>query len=255
MMSDERESSLRDDSSLQRQGFMSQLIEAISLRAFFLVVGVLLIQLGFILSYVGAFHYPTPYRIPIVVVAPTQVSGSVVSQLNALRGQPLNVSAVASQAAGLRLLHNDSTSGVLVVGSRSPSDTLYVATGGGAAVAQVVDEIITQVAAVSHQPVTAIDAVPAQPGDSRGLTGFYLVVGWLVGGYLMAAVLGMTRGSRPATTRRAIIRLIVLAPYAIVSGLGGAIIVGPVLGALDGHFVALWWLGALLVYCAAAVTM
>jgi hypothetical protein len=44
-------------------------------------------------------------------------------------------------------------------------------------------------------------------------------------------------------------------PYAILSGLGGAIIVGPVLGALTGHFMAIWWLGALLVFCAAAVTM
>lgn len=43
--------------------------------------------------------------------------------------------------------------------------------------------------------------------------------------------------------------------YAVVSGLGGAIIVGPVLGALTGHLLALWALGALLVFCAAAVTM
>jgi len=44
-------------------------------------------------------------------------------------------------------------------------------------------------------------------------------------------------------------------PYAIVSGLGGAIIVGPVLGALTGHFMAIWCVGALLVFCAAAVTI
>ena len=103
--------------------------------------------------------------------------------------------------------------------------------------------------------MTVTDAVPAQPGDTRGLSGFYLVIGWLVGGYLVAALLGIAKGARPATTRRAIHRLIVLVPYAILSGLGGAIIVGPVLGALTGHFMALWWLGALLVFCAAAVTI
>jgi uncharacterized phage infection (PIP) family protein YhgE len=100
-----------------------------------------------------------------------------------------------------------------------------------------------------------IDAVPAQPGDARGLSGFYLVVGWLVGGYLMAALLGVAKGSRPATTRRAVIRLIAVVPYAILSGLGGALIVGPWLGALTGHVLTLWWIGALLVFCAAAVTM
>jgi hypothetical protein len=44
-------------------------------------------------------------------------------------------------------------------------------------------------------------------------------------------------------------------PYAIVSGFGGALIVDQVLGALTGHFLALWWLGALLVAAAATVTM
>ena len=46
-----------------------------------------------------------------------------------------------------------------------------------------------------------------------------------------------------------------LVPYAILSGLAGAIIVGPVLGALTGHLIAISALGALIVYCAAAVTM
>jgi len=62
-------------------------------------------------------------------------------------------------------------------------------------------------------------------------------------------------GARPATLRRAAIRLLAVVPYALLSGLGGAVIVGPVLGALTGHLVSLWWLGALLVFSAAAVTM
>lgn len=41
----------------------------------------------------------------------------------------------------------------------------------------------------------------------------------------------------------------------MLSGLGGTLIVDQVLGALTGHFLALWWLGALLVLAAATVTM
>ena len=41
----------------------------------------------------------------------------------------------------------------------------------------------------------------------------------------------------------------------MLSGLGGAIIVDPVLHALPGHFAALWWTGALIVFGTAAVTM
>ena len=97
--------------------------------------------------------------------------------------------------------------------------------------------------------------MPAQPGDARSLSGFYLVVGLLIGGYLVAALLSIATRARPATVRRALIRLIVLVPYAILSGLGGAIIVGPILGALTAHLLAIAALGALLVYCAAAVTI
>ncbi len=46
-----------------------------------------------------------------------------------------------------------------------------------------------------------------------------------------------------------------LVPYAILSGLAGAIVVEPVLGALTGHLIAISALGALIVYCAAVVTM
>jgi hypothetical protein len=109
--------------------------------------------------------------------------------------------------------------------------------------------------ATQKRTLTVVDARPVQPGDSRGLTGFYLVIGWTVGGYLVAALLGIAKGARPANGKRAVIRLVAIALYAIVSGLGGAIIVGPALGALNGHLVALWWVGALVVFAAAAVTM
>lgn len=242
-------------SSTQSQGFVAELFDAITPRTVLLVMGVLLIQLGFVLSYVGAFHHPTPHRVPVAVVAPAQISGHVVTELSGLRGQPLSATAVPSKAAGLTLLYNGSTSGVFIVNPAGKTDALLVASGGGAAVSTAVEDVFTQVEAAQHRTMTATDAVPAQPGDGRGLSGFYLVVGWLVGGYLVAALLGIAKGARPATTRRAIHRLMAVVPYAILSGLGGAIVVGPVLGALTGHFMAIWLVGALLVFCAATVTM
>lgn len=239
----------------QAQGFFAELFDAITPRTLLLVMGVLLIQLAFVLSYVGAFHHPTPHQIPVVVVAPAQISGHVVTELSGLRGQPLSATAVSSEATGLALLREGRTSGVFIVDPVGTTDSLLVASGGGAALSTAVKDVFTQVEVAVHRTLTVTDAVPEQPADYRGLSGFYLVVGWLVGGYLVAALLGIAKGARPATTRRAIHRLIALVLYAIVSGLGGAIIVGPILGALTGHLMALWWLGASLVFCAAAVTM
>jgi hypothetical protein len=71
----------------------------------------------------------------------------------------------------------------------------------------------------------------------------------------VASAFGVANGPRPANTRRTLIRLLALVPYAVLSGLGGALIVDHVLGALTGHFFALWLVGALLVYAAGAVTV
>lgn len=238
-----------------RQGFLAELFGAFTRRLFLLVVAVLAIQLAFVFSYVGAFHHPVPHRVPIAVVASPQISGRLVGELNAIHGQPLRATAVADETIGRTQLGHGSTGGLLVVDPTGTKDALLVAGGGGAALATAVEDVIGQAEAAQHRTVTVTDAVPAQPGDARGLTGFYLVMGWLIGGYLVAALLAISTRARPATIRRALIRLIVLLPYAMVSGLGGAVVVGPVLGALTGHFLAVSALGALLVYCAAAVTM
>lgn len=232
-----------------------ELADAISLRTFLLVFGVLLLQLGFILSYVGAFHAPKPHRIPIQVSAPAQAAPGLISQLNAIAGQPLHARAAASPEAARTAVTTGSVSAALLIDPSSRTDTLLVASGAGTSIATAVEAVVQAVEKTQGRAVTVQDIVPLQPGDGRGLTGFYLVIGWIVGGYLVAALLGVAKGSRPANPIRAAIRLASVLPYAVLSGLGGAIIVGPVLGALTGHLIALWWLGALLVFAAAAVTM
>ena len=241
--------------TVPKQSFLSELFEAVRQRTFFLVIGVLLIQFAFVLSYVGAFHHPTPHRVPIAVVAPKQVAGQLVSELNGIHGQPLHATAVADRSSGLKLLRHGSTSAVLILNPAGSHDALLVASGGGAATATAVEDVIARAEAAQHRRATVTDAVPAQLGDARSLSGFYLVVGLLIGGYLVAALLSIATRARPATIRRALIRLVVLVPYAILSGLGAAIIAGPILGALTGHLLAIAALGALIVYCAAVVTM
>jgi hypothetical protein len=132
---------------------------------------------------------------------------------------------------------------------------LLVATAKGTSTVSAAESVLTAVERSQRRTLEVVEVVPLQDGDGRGLTGFYLVIGWIVGGYLVASLLGVAKGARPANTRRAVIRLASLVPYALASGLLGAVVVGPVLGALHGHLLALWGLGALLVFASAAVTM
>jgi hypothetical protein len=77
----------------------------------------------------------------------------------------------------------------------------------------------------------------------------------VVGGYLVASIIGVSNGSVPASRARAGTRLVSLAAYAVVSGIGGAVITGPVLGVFSGHLLALWGIGALVVFAVGAFTM
>ena len=58
----------------------ADLREAFTPNRLALVAGVLLIQLAFIWSYVGAFHSPKPSDIPVAVVAPAQQAGQIAAQ-------------------------------------------------------------------------------------------------------------------------------------------------------------------------------
>jgi hypothetical protein len=235
--------------------FLQDLGDAVSLRTVLRIIGVLLLELGFVLSYVGAFHHPSPHLVPIAVVAPAPVSARVIDDLNALPGQPLHAVPAVGDAAARSLVRDGSTSAALLVSPNGRTDSLLIATGGGAAVATAVETVIGDVEAAQHRSFSVTDAVPAQRGDARGVSDFYLVVGWLIGGYVAAALLAIASGARPTSGRRVLVRLLIVAIFAVFSGLGGAIIVGSVLGALTGHLLALWAVGALLVFCAASVAM
>ena len=238
-----------------RPGVMDDLRDAVTPRTIGLVFGVLLLQLGFILSYVGAFHAPTPHDVPVAVVAPAQQRAAIVDRLNGIDGSPLKATAASSEQEARAQVERGDRSAAFIVDPSGTRDRLLVASGGGSAVVTAVEQVLTRADASQQRTLTTTDVVPLEDNDARGLTGFYLVVGWIVGGYLVASLLGVAKGSRPATLRRAAIRIGATVPYAVLSGLGGAIVVDQVLGALTGHFWPMWGLGILLVLAAATVTI
>jgi hypothetical protein len=244
----------------QRQaGFVAELKDAVTPRAALLVIGVLALQLGFIASYLGAFHAPSPHRIPVAVVAPAGAPAgtaqSLTSRFDAIPGHPLRGHVYADQAAATRAIKNRKVDGALIVGTGS-QDSLLVASAGGGSLSAALTTVVQQVDAGQHRTVTVTDVVPADVGDARGLSAFYLVVGWVVGGYLVASILAVSAGSRPANRNRAVIRLGSLALYSVASGIGGVLIGRGILGAVGGgSVVALCGFGTLLVFGVGAFTM
>ncbi|UQX00469.1 DUF3533 domain-containing protein [Streptomyces sp. RerS4] len=237
-------------------GFLAEVKDAVTTRAALLVVGVLALQLAFVTSYIGAFHHPKPHEIPIAVAAPVgQVAERSARQLADLPGTPLDPRVVADEAAALRQIRDRDVDGALIIDPTGTSDRLLVASGAGASLSQALEEVVGRAETARGRQVRVVDVAPADRGDSRGLSSFYLVVGWCVGGYLCAAILAISAGARPANAARAVIRLGALLVYSLAAGLLGAVVAGPVLGALPGSLVALWGLGALVVFAVGAVTL
>ncbi|MEU9374954.1 DUF3533 domain-containing protein [Streptomyces sp. NPDC048255] len=237
-------------------GFLAEIKDAVTTRAALLVLGVLALQLAFITSYIGAFHHPRPSEIPIAVAAPAaRVAEESAQQLGALPGKPLDPRAVADEATARAQVRNRDVDGALIVDPAGRADRLLVASGAGASLSQAVEEVVGTVWQGRGRPLVVTDVAPVAKGDARGLSSFYLVVGWCVGGYLCAAILAISAGARPANAARAVVRLGALLVYAVTAGLFGAVIAGPVLGALPGSLMALWGLGALVVFAVGAITL
>ncbi|MFH9548428.1 DUF3533 domain-containing protein [Streptomyces sp. NPDC017435] len=236
-------------------GFAAEFKDAVTLRAFGLVLGGLLVQLAFVVSYVGAFHSPVPHRIPVAVAAPQQVSAKIVAQLDALDGDPVDATAAPSTAAARQWVLTRKADAAFLFDPTGTEDTLLVASAGGPSVSQTATQIAQKIETAQKRRITVTDIRPPNPGDGRGMTSFYLVLGWVIGGYLTATIMGMAAGSRPANRQRTLIRLAVLVLYAVVSGIAGAVVVGPVYGALGGHFWTLSGIGALVVLASAATAL
>ncbi|NEB00356.1 ABC transporter permease [Streptomyces sp. SID13726] len=239
----------------ESSGFAAEFKDAVTFRAFGLVLGGLLVQLAFVVSYVGAFHSPTPHRIPVAVVAPQEASAKIVAQLNALDGDPVKATAASSKSVATDRVLTRRADAAFLFNATGTEDTLLVASAGGPSVSQTATQIAQKIEASEKRRITVTDIRSPNSGDGRGMTSFYLVLGWVIGGYLTATIMGMASGSRPANRHRTLIRLGVLVPYAVVSGIAGAVIVGPVFDALGGHFWALSGIGTLVVMASAATAL
>ncbi|MFI7358811.1 DUF3533 domain-containing protein [Streptomyces avidinii] len=238
------------------QGFLAEIKDAVTTRAALLLLGVLVLQVAFITSYIGAFHHPVPSGIPIAVTAPrAQVAEQSAKQLGDLPGKPLDPHVVGTEAAATAQVRNRDADGALIVDPGGKTDRLLVASGAGASLSQALAEIVGRAESARGRAVRIVDVAPAYAGDARGLSSFYLVIGWCVGGYLCAAILAISAGARPANAARAVIRLSALLVYAIAAGLLGAVIAGPVLDALPGSIWGLWGLGTLVVFAVGAITL
>ncbi|QCB49149.1 hypothetical protein E5720_12300 [Rhodococcus sp. PAMC28707] len=226
-------------------------------KVVWLAAGVLILQLGFILSYVAAFHQPEPREIPIAVVAeqglPAGVDSDTADKLNAIDGTPLDARTAASTGDARAMIRNREVLGAYVL-SPTGTDTLITASAAGSSIASSLEAIFTKVDQSQNRTFVVRDDIPVSIHDNRGLSGFYLSVGWVVGGYLLAAAIGLLIGA-PKSLREASAQFGVIVGYSILSGILGAFITTHVVGTFAGHWFPLALLGTAVVLATALFTL
>jgi hypothetical protein len=229
------------------------------IRGALVLVAALLLQLAFLGSYVGALHEPKPREVPVAVVGPP----SAADALDRLPGRPLDATAVSSLEAGEQRVARREAYAVYVPAApaegkrrQSPSE-LYVASAANRTMATLLPVVFQRIAKEQRQPeVTVHDLAPLPPADSNGLSGFYAVVSWMVGGYFAATLLGMVGEARIRSRRRAAYRLGGMLAMSLASGLFSAILLRSAIGVFgDASFFDIWMIGALCVFAAGAATI
>lgn len=221
-----------------------------SLRAGYLLVGTFVLQLVFIGAYVGAWHAPVAHRLPVAIVTSSSVEqfqAQVEQETDAVSARTFTSSVDAFAA-----LHDQDVYAVLVSGGGGQLE-LHVASAAGASAADSLTQLYGKYALTTGVPVQVYDDVPLPATDNRGLAPFALVIGWVIGGYLVSTLLSFIAGSTPEP-RRGRVRILSLLGYAVASGISGAVIVGPVLDLWHHNLVALAVTGVLIVFGAAVTS-
>ncbi|TDB95834.1 DUF3533 domain-containing protein [Actinomadura sp. 7K534] len=214
-----------------------------------LMVAVFFLSAAFIASYVGGLHAARPHRVPVGVVGPPEATAPVGATLRR-QGENFAVHAYPTADAARRaILDRD------VYGAYLPEQgRLLITSAFGPTTSGLLQDTFARTAAAQGKTLSVQDVVPADPGDPEGLVPFYLVIGWIVSAYLVAAIVGLYRGMAAVTFRDAVVRLAAFAVFAAVTGAAGTLIVEHGYGYLSGDPWLLTGVGALCVFAVASAT-
>lgn len=217
---------------------------------FMLLGGILVLQSLLIWSYVGAFHKPSPLNVPLGLTGQAQIADYTETRLRQA-GNQFAVRRFESRQDALDAMKARDIPAFLDV--QPQQDTLVVSEADSSVLsAQLPSQF--QAMEPKGRVLKVEKQFPLPDSDSRGLVPFYTVVGLIVGGYLAATIIGLTRGDKPSSRRSALKRPLLLAGYSAAAGIAGALITQIVIGVLPVHFVVVAAAGALIVFTSAMVT-
>jgi nucleotide-binding universal stress UspA family protein len=213
------------------------------------LTGFILVSAAFAAIFVAltlsAYHAPRPHDLPVGLAGPAAVTSRVSGALDQALPGAFRFSRYPGAASAITGIRHRQVDGALVVSGTGLR--LLVAGGGGSAPAQFLTQAFGKVAAGTGHPLTVTDVVPPLPGDTEGLSPFFVLLSVLIP--------SLAAGSGTALAfRRARPALAVAAPVgvAVAVGLVSAAVADGIAGL--GHYGAIAGLVALFSLAVAAPT-
>jgi hypothetical protein len=214
------------------------------LRAAAAIIGVTVVGLLFIASYAGALHDPQPRDVPVAVAGPPRLAAALAGS------RALKVVRERDARAARRAIDERQAYGAVIAGAASIE--VVVAPAASQPIALLLRQQLPR-RLQQAAPVRVSTVHPLPRGDSRGIVPFYVVVGWVVAGYLATSLLGVANGMRPGRMRVAW-RMVGVVVLGVLMGVGGAIL-GHSIGDLGGSVVEMAVFGMLTVIAVGWFTM
>jgi hypothetical protein len=211
----------------------------------------LLVALAFVLTYLTALHQPQPHHLPVGVIAPPEVMAQLQRSISAQAGEAVALRPIGEVTAARHQVERGQLVAAYLPG-QGQDGRLLVAGAQGTVVTQTVTGIFTHAAAAQGQGggLQVEDVVPLSTEDPRGFSGFYVVFGVTLAGFIFGQT-SHTYSRRLPLGRR----LIQALGFAVLAGLAVALLAGPLLGVLPGPLLALAGILVLLGLATALVTM
>jgi len=211
------------------------------------LVPALVLMLAFAFFYVGAFHDPTPHRVPVDVIGPRAVA----ARLNRLPGDPLAAHQTSSRRTALSQIDDRAVYGAYA----AATNHLFVASAANRAAALALEATFNRIAAAQRGPAVQVtDVKPLPPQDPNGTAAFYAVIAWMFGGYIGATLIGLIGNPRSSSRRRATARIGALAGFGVVGGILSVVMLRATFDVFSGHVVALCAIAALTIFASGAAT-
>jgi hypothetical protein len=207
----------------------------------------LLIALAFLLTYLTALHNPQPHHLPVGVVAPPEVVAQLQRSISTQTGDAVALRPVGDASVARHQLERGQLVAAYLPGQGS---RLLVAGAQGPAVTQALTGVFTGAAQGQDTRLRVEDLVPLSTEDPRGFSGFYVIFGVTLAGFIFGQTSHTYSRRLPLGQR-----LVQALGFAVLAGLAGGLLAGPLLGVLPGPLPAIAGILVVLALATALVTM